>query len=91
MRVMGLLVDLDGTLYVGNEPVEGASEAVERLQASASPCATSRTPPASRAWLCASTFALWASRSRSGDLHAARAAAGLIGDRSCYPWWTSPC
>ena len=34
VHVTGLLLDLDGTLYVGNEPVEGASEAVERLQAS---------------------------------------------------------
>ena len=31
MNVKGLLVDLDGTLYVGDEPVEGAREAVERL------------------------------------------------------------
>jgi len=29
----GLLVDLDGTLYVGDKPLEGAREAVERLLA----------------------------------------------------------
>ena len=33
MNPKGLLVDLDGTLYVGDEPVEGAREAVERLLA----------------------------------------------------------
>lgn len=32
MRVKGLLLDLDGTLYVGDEPVPGAREAVARLQ-----------------------------------------------------------
>lgn len=32
MRIKGLLVDLDGTLYVGDEPVRGAREAVSRLQ-----------------------------------------------------------
>jgi ribonucleotide monophosphatase NagD (HAD superfamily) len=31
MEVSGLLVDLDGTLYVGDEPVPGAIEAVGRL------------------------------------------------------------
>jgi ribonucleotide monophosphatase NagD (HAD superfamily) len=34
MDVSGLLVDLDGTLYVGGEPIPGAVEAVERLRAS---------------------------------------------------------
>src|SRR4028119_1448423 len=34
MRVEGLLLDLDGTLYVGGEPVAGAREAVGRLAAS---------------------------------------------------------
>lgn len=32
MRIGGLLVDLDGTLYVGDEPVRGAREAVSRLR-----------------------------------------------------------
>lgn len=31
MRVEGLLIDLDGTLYTNDGPVEGASEALERL------------------------------------------------------------
>ena len=34
MRLEGLLLDLDGTLYVGEEPVAGAREAVEALRAS---------------------------------------------------------
>ena len=34
MHLEGLLVDLDGTLYVGDEPVEGAREAIDRLKAS---------------------------------------------------------
>jgi HAD superfamily hydrolase (TIGR01458 family) len=33
MNPKGLLVDLDGTLYVGEQPLEGAREAVERLLA----------------------------------------------------------
>ena len=33
MNPKGLLVDLDGTLHVGDEPVEGAREAIERLLA----------------------------------------------------------
>lgn len=32
MGIKGLLLDLDGTLYVGGEPVPGAREAVERLK-----------------------------------------------------------
>ena len=34
MGVKGVLLDLDGTLYVGGEPVPGARDAVERLKAS---------------------------------------------------------
>lgn len=34
MEVQGLLVDLDGTLYVGERPVPGAREALERLRTS---------------------------------------------------------
>ena len=33
MPIKGLLLDLDGTLYVGEEPVPGAREAVQRLKA----------------------------------------------------------
>ncbi|MGH3147695.1 MAG: TIGR01458 family HAD-type hydrolase, partial [Rubrobacter sp.] len=34
MRIKGLLLDLDGTLYVAGEPVPGAREAVDLLKAS---------------------------------------------------------
>jgi HAD superfamily hydrolase (TIGR01458 family) len=34
MRIKGLLLDLDGTLYVGEEPVAGAREALGALEAS---------------------------------------------------------
>ena len=32
MEIEGLLVDLDGTLYVGDEPLQGANEALDRLR-----------------------------------------------------------
>ena len=32
MEIKGLLIDLDGTLYVGDSPVDGASEALARLR-----------------------------------------------------------
>ena len=32
MRIRGLLVDLDGTLYTNDGPIQGASEALERLE-----------------------------------------------------------
>ncbi len=32
MEIKGLLIDLDGTLYVGDSPLEGASEALARLR-----------------------------------------------------------
>ena len=31
VRVKGLLIDLDGTIYTNNGPIEGACEALERL------------------------------------------------------------
>src|SRR5215210_6835091 len=34
MRIKGIMLDLDGTLYVGEEPVAGAREAIEGLRAS---------------------------------------------------------
>jgi HAD superfamily hydrolase (TIGR01458 family) len=83
---MGLLVDLDGTLYVGSEPVEGAREAIERLQASGLALRyvtnTTRKPRrAVREHLRSLGFGVEAAE----IFTPARAAAGLIGDRSCYP------
>lgn len=32
VNLKGLLIDLDGTLYVGEEPIDGAREAIEKLE-----------------------------------------------------------
>jgi len=86
MRVKGLLLDLDGTLYVGDEPVEGAREAVERLRSSGLALRyvtnTTRKPRrAVREHLDSLGF-----RVEEAEIFTpARAAAGLIGDRSCFP------
>ena len=45
MTIKGLMLDLDGTLYVGREPVAGAREAVEALGLQALRSGTSRTRP----------------------------------------------
>lgn len=37
-EVKGILFDLDGVLYVGAQPIEGAIEAVKRMRASGLPC-----------------------------------------------------
>jgi HAD superfamily hydrolase (TIGR01458 family) len=86
MRARGLLVDLDGTLYVGDEPVEGAREAVGRLQASGIAVRyvtnTTRRP---RRWVCEHLLSLGFEVEETEVFTPARAAAGLIGDRSCFP------
>jgi HAD superfamily hydrolase (TIGR01458 family) len=86
MRVRGLLVDLDGTLYVGDEPVEGASEAVGRLRASGIAVRyvtnTTRKP---RRWVCEHLLSLGFEVEETEIFTPARAAAGFIGDKSCYP------
>jgi HAD superfamily hydrolase (TIGR01458 family) len=86
MRVEGLLLDLDGTLHVGGEPVEGACEAVERLAASGRALRyvtnTTRNPRrAVRGQLEAMGFEV----EESEIFTPARAASALIGNRSCYP------
>jgi HAD superfamily hydrolase (TIGR01458 family) len=86
MRVKGLLLDLDGTLYVGDEPVEGAREAVEKLRSSGLAVRyvtnTTRKPRrAVREHLVSLGF-----RVEEAEIFTpARAAAGFIGDRSCFP------
>ena len=86
MRARGLLVDLDGTLYVGDEPVEGAREAVGRLRASGIAVRyvtnTTRRP---RRWVCEHLLSLGFEVEETEVFTPARAAAGLIGDRSCFP------
>jgi HAD superfamily hydrolase (TIGR01458 family) len=86
MRVEGLLLDLDGTLYVGGEPIEGAREAVERLAASGLALRyvtnTTRKPRrAVREQLNALGFEV----EEAEIFTPARAASALIGNRSCYP------
>src|SRR5918992_1675628 len=86
MRVRGLLVDLDGTLYVGDEPVEGAREAVGRIQSSGIVLRyvtnTTRKP---RRQVREHLLTLGFEVEEAGIFTPARAAAGLIGDRSCFP------
>jgi len=86
MRVEGLLLDLDGTLYVGGEPIEGAREAVERLAASglALRYVTNTTRKPRRA-VREQLLALGFEVGEAQIFTPARAASGLIGSRSCYP------
>jgi HAD superfamily hydrolase (TIGR01458 family) len=86
MRARGLLVDLDGTLYVGDEPVEGACEAAGRLRASGIAVRyvtnTTRKP---RRWVREHLLTLGFDVEETEIFTPARAAAGLIGHRSCFP------
>jgi HAD superfamily hydrolase (TIGR01458 family) len=86
MRVGGLLVDLDGTLYVGGEPVEGAREAVGKLKAGGLELRyvtnTTRRP---RREVAEHLISLGFEVKEAEIFTPARAAAGLIGDRSCFP------
>jgi HAD superfamily hydrolase (TIGR01458 family) len=86
MRLMGLLVDLDGTLYVGDEPVEGARDAVESLKASGFVLRyvtnTTRRP---RRWVREHLLSLGFQVEEAEIFTPARAAAGRIGTRSCFP------
>ncbi len=86
MEIEGLLIDLDGTLYVGDEPVEGAKEALDRLKTAGIEIRyvtnTTRKPrSAVRAKLGSLGFEL-----REEEVFTpARAAARLIGERTCFP------
>jgi HAD superfamily hydrolase (TIGR01458 family) len=86
MRVGGLLVDLDGTLYVGGEPVEGAREAIGKLKASGLLIRyvtnTTRKP---RRVVAEHLLSLGFAVEEAEIFTPARAAAGLIGDKSCFP------
>jgi HAD superfamily hydrolase (TIGR01458 family) len=86
MRVRGILLDLDGTLYVGEEPVEGACEAIGRLQTSglALRYVTNTTRRPRRA-VYEHLRSLGFGVEEAEIFTPARAAVGLIGDKSCYP------
>jgi phospholysine phosphohistidine inorganic pyrophosphate phosphatase len=85
MRLEGLLLDLDGTLYVGEEPVAGAREAVEALRASGIAIRyvtnTTRKPRRRvREHLLSMGFQV----EEKEIFTPVRAAAGRIGASSCY-------
>jgi HAD superfamily hydrolase (TIGR01458 family) len=84
MRLKGLLLDLDGTLYVGDEPVPGAREAVEALKASGLAIRyvtnTTRKP---RRWVRELLLSLGFEVEEAEIFTPARAAAGWIGASSC--------
>jgi HAD superfamily hydrolase (TIGR01458 family) len=86
MRIEGLLVDLDGTLYVGDEPVEGAREALGELKAYGITVRyvtnTTRKP---RREVRDHLLSLGFEIEETEIFTPARAAAGLIGDRRCFP------
>src|SRR5215210_5055745 len=85
VHLEGLLVDLDGTLYVGDEPVEGAREAMQKLRASGLALRyvtnTTRKP---RREVSEHLHSLGFGVEETETFTPAMAAAGLIGDRSCY-------
>lgn len=86
MRVRGLLVDLDGTLYVGDEPVEGARQAAGRLRSSSIAVRyvtnTTRKP---RRRVREHLLSLGFEAEMTELFTPATAAAGLIGESSCFP------
>jgi len=86
MRLMGMLVDLDGTLYVGDEPVEGAREAIGRLKSSGFVLRyvtnTTRKP---RREVREHLHALGFEVQEAEIFTPATAAAGLIGAWTCFP------
>jgi HAD superfamily hydrolase (TIGR01458 family) len=86
MRVGGLLVDLDGTLYVGDEPVEGAPETIGKLKSSGFVLRyvtnTTRKP---RRQVSEHLISLGYDVEEAEIFTPATAAAGLIGDKRCFP------
>jgi HAD superfamily hydrolase (TIGR01458 family) len=86
MHVEGLLVDLDGTLYVGDEPVEDVRKAIGKLKASGLVIRyvtnTTRKP---RREVSEHLLLLGFEVKEAEIFTPARAAAGLIGDKSCFP------
>jgi HAD superfamily hydrolase (TIGR01458 family) len=84
MRKEGIMLDLDGTLYVANEPVAGARAAIEGLRASGFELrfVTNTTRMPRRAVV----ERMWALGFVAGEEEVftpARAASRLIGGRSC--------
>jgi HAD superfamily hydrolase (TIGR01458 family) len=85
MGIRGLLLDLDGTLYVGREAVEGAREAVGSLGASGFVVRyvtnTTRKP---RGWVCERLLSMGFEVDEAEIFTPARAAVRRIGGGSCF-------
>jgi HAD superfamily hydrolase (TIGR01458 family) len=86
MEIKGILADLDGTLYVGDEPVAGAREALRRLKSSGIlvRCVTNTTRRP-RSAVHAQLESLGFEVAEGEIFTPARAAARFLGDRSCFP------
>jgi len=86
VHLEGLLVDLDGTLYIGDEPVEGAREAIERLEASGLVLRyVTNTTRKARREVSEHLLSLGFGVGEAEILTPARSAADLIGGKSCFP------
>ena len=86
MRVAGLLVDLDGTLYVGDEPVEGAREVIGELKAGGLELRyVSNTTRRPRREVREQMLSLGFEVEEAEIFTPARAAERLIRARSCFP------
>ncbi|MGI8910403.1 MAG: TIGR01458 family HAD-type hydrolase [Rubrobacteraceae bacterium] len=86
MELKGLLLDLDGTLYTGDEPVDGAREALGRLESAGLTIRyvtnTTRKP---RSEVHAHLRSLGFDVGETEVFTPARAAAALIRNHACYP------
>ena len=84
MGIRGLLLDLDGTLYVGGEPVAGAREAVGSLKASGLRSVRHQHHQEAAPVGVSSGCGLGFEVEEAEIFTPARAAAGMIGDWSCF-------
>ena len=86
MHVKGLLIDLDGTLYEDDGPIEGAVEALVRLKASGiilRYVTNTTRKPRSSVYERLASFGF--DIEEKEILTPARVAARLVGARSCFP------
>jgi HAD superfamily hydrolase (TIGR01458 family) len=85
MGIRGILLDLDGTLYVGGEAITGAREAVSTLRASGFAVRyvtnTTRKP---RGWVCERLLSMGFEVGEPEIFTPARAAVGKIGSGTCF-------
>lgn len=85
MRFKGILLDLDGTLYVGDQAIPGAREAVEALKASEFAIRyVTNTTRKSRRWVRERLLSIGFEVEEAEIFTPARAAAGKIGGGSCF-------